>query len=99
MAQTGGGREREAAHKDPELTVNHEEVVCTGRMPRSRQWIASFANLPRILAIEISGEGAKQLDLVQTGEFSLHDETPRRSTHIVGLKPSVLVLKIYKLSS
>ena len=36
--------------------------VSTGTMPRSRQWIAPFADLPGVLTPEISGEGAKQVD-------------------------------------
>ena len=114
--------------------------LCTGTMPRLRHKVAPFANLPRVLAPEISGEGAKQLDqkksFVNTKEAALHDHfdeqllaqrqegpnqlllwttrslrsscatpkslhtmTPRRSTHIVGLIPSVLVLRIHRLSS
>ena len=42
--------------------IMRKSPVCTGTMPRSRQWIAPFANLPRVLTPENSGEGAKQLD-------------------------------------
>ena len=43
-------------------SIMKKSPVCTGTLPRSRQWIAPFANLPRVLTPEISGEGAKQLD-------------------------------------
>ena len=55
--------------------IIRKSPVCTDTMPRSRQWIASFANLPGVLAPP--GEGAKQLDkksFLNTKEAALHDD-------------------------
>ena len=79
MAQAGGEwselrcrREREAAHENPELTVNREEVTSLhGNNAAFQQWIAPFANLPRVLMRAISGE---QKSFLNTKVAVLHDD-------------------------
>ena len=50
--------------------------LCTGTKPRSWQWIAPFANLPRVLTPEMSGEGEKHQD--EKRGSALHDDLCRR---------------------
>ena len=79
VAQAGGEwselrcrREREAAHENPELAVNREDVTSLhGNNATFQQWIAPFANLPRVLIPAISGE---QRSFLNTKVAALHDD-------------------------
>ena len=96
VAQAGGEwselhcrRERKAAHEEPELTVNHEEVTSLPGLDAAFQAVD--------LQVKVRRNWTKKVSL-NTKELAL-TMTPRLSTHIVGLIPSVPVLKIYRLSS